>query len=98
MEDRDSDHDEDAAPPRREKAASSINCRDFDSTKNDFDRWVKKFEKAVKLATNVRDDAGLAYLYKEWLPLKLDEVASSHLEQIDVDEDERLPCGSPAEA
>ena len=84
MEDRDPYHDEDAVP-RREKAASSINCRDFDSTKNDFDRWVKKFEKAVKLATNVRDDAGLAYLYKEWLPLKLDEVASSHLEQIDVD-------------
>ena len=72
---------------RRQKPASSINCKDFDSTKNDFEIWVKKFEKAVKLATNVRDDNAqeLHYLFKEWLPLKLDEEATSHLDTIDVD-------------
>ena len=74
-----------AALPRREKATSSINCKDFDSTAHDFDSWIKKFEKSVKLATNVRDDNidELHYLYKEWLPLKLDEVASGHLDRID---------------
>ena len=83
---------EDPAPvlpaARREKAASSINCRDFDSSTNDFDRWVKKFEKAVKLATNVRDDDVLYDLYKDWLPLKLDDSATSYLEQIDIDGEE----------
>ena len=72
-----------ARPARYEKPASSINCRDFNSETQDFDRWVSKFEKAVKLATNVRDDITLHYLYKEWLPLKLDDLASTYLEQID---------------
>ena len=71
-----------AAAVRHEEAASSINCKDFDSDVHDFDDWVKKFEKAVKLATNVRDDASLHYLYKEWLPLKLDDLASTYLDQI----------------
>ena len=71
-----------AAPVRHEKAASSINCKDFDSDVHDFDNWVKKFEKAVKLATNVRDEPSLHYLYKEWLPLKLDDLASTYLDQI----------------
>ena len=75
---------------RREKPASSINCRDFNSSKDDFEYWIKKFEKAVKLATNVRDDnpRELHYLYKEWLPLKLDETATSHLETIEVETEE----------
>ena len=42
----------DAAAPRREKAASSINCKDFDSTKDDFGRWVSKFQKAVMITVN----------------------------------------------
>ena len=64
-----------AAAPRVERAASSINCKDFCSDSDDFEQWVDKFERAVKLATNVRDDTQLYYLYKEWLPLKLDESA-----------------------
>ena len=64
-----------AAAPRVKKAASSINCKDFCSDSDDFEQWVTKFERAVKLATNVRDDNQLYYLYKEWLPLKLDEPA-----------------------
>ena len=63
------------AAPRTERAASSINCKDFCSDVDDFEQWVVKFERAVKLATNVRDDTQLYYLYKEWLPLKLDEPA-----------------------
>ena len=42
---------------------------------------MELFEKAVKLATNVRDDATLHYLYKEWLPLKLDNAAHAILDQ-----------------
>ena len=63
------------APARIEKPASSINCKDFRSDIDDFEQWVTKFERAVKLATNVRDNDQLYYLYKEWLPLKLDEAA-----------------------
>ena len=63
------------AQGRVEKPATSINCKDFRSDVDDFEQWVTKFERAVKLATNVRDDDQLAYLYKEWLPLKLDDAA-----------------------
>ena len=63
------------AVPQIEKAASSINCKDFCSNVDHFEQWVTKFERAVKLATNVREDTQLFYLYKEWLPLKLDKPA-----------------------
>ena len=51
------------APARIEKPASSINCKDFRSDIDDFEQWVTKFERAVKLATNVRDNDQLYYLY-----------------------------------
>ena len=72
------------APARREKATHSINCHDFDSAKHDFERWVLKFEKAVMLAANLREEDAdtLEVLYKQWLPLKLDETASSHLDNV----------------
>ena len=74
------------APIRKCKAASSINCKDFNSLNDDFERWINRFEKAVKLATNMRDnDDGLHYVYKQWLPLKLDEEAMTHLDELDVD-------------
>ena len=74
------------APIRRCKAASSINCKDFNSLNDDFERWINRFEKAVKLATNMRDnDDGLHYMYKQWLPLKLDEEAMTHLDELDVE-------------
>ena len=40
------------------------------------------------MATNTREDDvdAVEFLYKQWLPLKLDETASSHLESIEVDE------------
>ena len=60
-----------AFPSRLERGASSINVRDFHPDQDDFEQWVKLFEKAVKLATNVRDNATLLSLYLEWLPLKL---------------------------
>ena len=64
-----------AFPPRMERGASSINVRDFHPDQDDFEQWVKLFEKAVKMATNVRDDATLLNLYLEWLPLKLQATA-----------------------
>ena len=64
-----------AFPPRLERGASSINVRDFNPDQDDFEQWVKLFEKAVKMATNVRDNATLLSLYLEWLPLKLHTTA-----------------------
>ena len=40
-----------AFPPRMERGASSINVRDFHPDQDDFEQWVKLFEKAVKMAT-----------------------------------------------
>ena len=62
-------------PSRLERGASSINVRDFRADQDDFEQWVKLFEKAVKLATNVRDLATLRDLFLEWLPLKLHSTA-----------------------
>ena len=64
--------------------ASNIAIRDFASSKDDFGRWVQRFENAVKLSTKDRDEESLQRRYKNWLPLKLDEEASTFLEQLDV--------------
>ena len=74
-----------AAAPSSSDEAHSINIKEFTSRHDDFERWVKRFEKAVKLSTTRRDDATLHYLYKEWLPLKLDDLANNHLERMDAD-------------
>ena len=72
-----------AAPAGRvEQATSDIDVPTFNSLNDDFEEWVELFEKAVMLATNVRDDAGLHYLYKQWLPLKLDSAARAALKQV----------------
>ena len=73
-----------AAPSSGDDSVSSINIKEFNSEKDDFERWVKRFEKAVKLSTTRRDDASLHELNKEWLPLKLDDTANLSLEQLDV--------------
>ena len=65
-----------------EKATSSISVNRFKSGVDDFEDWVDLFEKAVKLATNARDGKQLAYLYKEWLPLKLDAPALAAWKQV----------------
>ena len=44
-----SDSDDNMA---REKAASSISVKDFDSNTDDFDEWIELFEESVVLATN----------------------------------------------
>ena len=72
-----------AAPAARvERATSDINVPSFDSLSDDFEEWVELFEKAVMLATNVRDDDSLHFLYKEWLPLKLDSSARAMFKQV----------------
>ena len=60
---------------RHERGASSINIRDFCPDQDDFEHWVILFEKAVKLATNVREKQALFDLFMEWLPLKLHSTA-----------------------
>ena len=60
---------------RQERGASSINVRDFRPDEDDFESWVLLFEKAVKLATNVRERQALYELFMEWLPLKLHSTA-----------------------
>ena len=72
-----------AAPAARvERATSNINVSSYDSLTDDFEEWVELFEKAVMLATNVRDDDSLHFLYKEWLPLKLDSSARATFKQV----------------
>ena len=70
-----------AAIGRLERGASSINVPMFDSVEDDFEEWVELFEKAVSLATNVRDAATLNPLYKDWLMLKLDGSARAVYKQ-----------------
>ena len=66
-----------------EDEPSGICIKSFDSKEDDFGRWVSRFEKAVTLSTKERDQESLHRLYKDWLPLKLDEEASTHLELLD---------------
>ena len=65
-----------------EKAASTIPIDDFDSTKDDFDDWIERFEAAVRLACKPQTDARRNALYLEWLSLKLDAAARGVLRQI----------------
>ena len=58
-----------------EKAASTIPIDNFDSTKDDFDDWIERFENAVKLACNPQTEARKSALYLQWLVLKLDAAA-----------------------
>ena len=55
------------------RATHSIPISKFDSYTENFTKWVKRFESAVVLATNVTDEAQKLNLYKKWLTLKLDE-------------------------
>ena len=73
-----------AALSSSDNDAPAINIKEFNSEQDDFERWVKRFEKAVKLSTTRRDDLSLHELYKEWLPLKLDDAANTFLEQLDT--------------
>ena len=66
-----------------EEGSVGICIKSFDSKKDDFGRWVSRFEKAVTLSTKDRDQESLHRLYKNWLPLKLDDEASTHLELLD---------------
>ena len=69
-----------AAVAGREKPSATVNINAFDSSKDDFEKWVELFESAVKLATNTTGDR-LHELCLAWLPHKLDEAARSTREQ-----------------
>ena len=66
----------------REKAASSISVKDFDSNTDDFDEWIELFEDSVVLATNPQTTARRHELYLKWLKQKLDAPARAVLKQI----------------
>ena len=70
------------AENNRERGASSIPCKDYDSNTDDFDSWILTFENAVNVATNAQTHARQQILYKQWLPLKLDNEAKAILEQV----------------
>ena len=59
----------------RERGTSSIPCLDYNSSKDDFETWIEKFENAVNVATNAPTLARRHQLYLQWLPLKLDNEA-----------------------
>ena len=73
-----------AASSSDEETTSHISIKDYDSQKDDFEKWVKRFENAVTLSTRDREEASLHQRFKDWLPLKLDEEASIHLDQLDI--------------
>ena len=56
-----------------------VSIKMFNSKEDDFETWVKLFEKSVNLSATDRNENNLHYLYKEWLPLKLDDAARAHL-------------------
>ena len=56
-----------------ERGASYIPIEDFRPDYHDPDEWLKRFEKAVVLATNCRDEDRQKELYLAWLPMKLDD-------------------------
>ena len=56
-----------------ERGASYIPIEDFRPDYHDPDEWLKRFEKAVNLATNCRDEDRQKELYLAWLPMKLDD-------------------------
>ena len=66
----------------RERGTSSIPCLDYDSSKDDFETWIEKFEYAVNVATNAPTLARRHQLYLQWLPLKLDNEARAILKQV----------------
>ena len=57
-----------------EKGASFIPIEDFRPDYHDPDEWLGRFEKAVELATNCRDDDRKKELYVAWLPMKLNDA------------------------
>ena len=73
-----------AASSSDEETTSHISIKDYNSQKDDFEKWVKRLENAVTLSTRDREDASLHQRFKDWLPLKLDEEASIHLDQLDI--------------
>ena len=56
-----------------ERGASYIPIEDFRPDYHDPEEWLKRFEKAVELATNCQDEERLKKLYLAWLPMKLDD-------------------------
>ena len=61
-----------------QRGAYALAVEDFDTEKDDFETWVKRFESAVKLAHNIDADAdALNKLCIQWLPLKLGKEALS---------------------
>ena len=57
-----------------ERAANNIPVEKFRPDLDDFDEWIGMFEKAVVLATNPADDDRKHELFKNWLPIKLDDA------------------------
>ena len=56
-----------------EEAACDIPINTFRPEIDDLDDWFSRYELAVVLATNETDDDQKIFLYKSWLPLKLDD-------------------------
>ena len=56
-----------------EEAACDIPINTFRPEIEDLDDWFSRYELAVVLATNETDEDRKVFLYKAWLPLKLDD-------------------------
>ena len=57
----------------RERTTNNIPVETFRPEMDDFDEWIGLFEGAVCLATNPQTGPRKHALFKEWLPIKLDD-------------------------
>ena len=68
-----------------EKPTARVDIEKYDSSRDDFEKWVDLFESAVGLATGTTGDA-LGKLCIRWLRHKLDEEARGLLDQAEKTE------------
>ena len=58
-----------------DRPALTLPIDKFRSDIDDFDSWIQMFEKTIDMCHTVADDNARSELYKNWLPLKLDDKA-----------------------
>ena len=58
--------------PSEEKVATTIPVNDFDKNNDQFEEWIKRFERAVITATGATAPQRKLMNYRQWLNLKID--------------------------
>ena len=82
LSDNPSDPSSDSDNMARKKSACSIPIEKFQTGTDDYDEWSRRFEVAVKLATNPQTPNRENELMLQWLTLSLDPAALAIKEQV----------------